>query len=45
MKENPGLSFTLMKVLVVGEAAVGKSSLLYRYTQESFNGTYINTIG
>ena len=45
MNENPGLSFTVMKVLVIGDAAVGKSSLMYRYTQDTFDGTYINTVG
>ena len=45
MNENPGLSFTVMKVLVIGDAAVGKSSLMYRYTRDTFDGTYINTVG
>jgi len=35
----------IAKVIVVGDAAVGKTSLLLRYTKGTFNPTYILTIG
>ena len=35
----------IFKVVVVGEGAVGKTSLILRYTQGSFNTNYIRTIG
>jgi small GTP-binding protein len=35
----------IFKVSVVGEGAVGKTSLILRYTQGSFNTNYIKTIG
>ena len=44
MKESTA-AFYVMKVLTVGDSAVGKSSLMYRYTEDSFSGTYINTVG
>ena len=45
MEQDTSLSFTIMKVLVIGDSAVGKTCLMYRYTQDTFNGTYINTVG
>ena len=44
MKESTA-AFYIMKVLTIGDSAVGKSSLMYRYTEDSFSGTYINTVG
>lgn len=35
----------LFKVLVVGDAAVGKTSLVQRYSQDSFNKHYKSTVG
>lgn len=35
----------LFKVLVVGDAAVGKTSLVQRYSQDSFSKHYKSTVG
>ena len=35
----------VFKVIIVGEAGVGKSCLLRRYADQSFTDNYINTIG
>lgn len=35
----------LFKVLVVGDAAVGKSALVGRFADATFDPTYISTIG
>ncbi|MFX1562265.1 MAG: Rab family GTPase [Promethearchaeota archaeon] len=35
----------IAKVIIIGDAAVGKTSLLLRYTKGTFNPTYIITIG
>lgn len=35
----------LFKVLVVGDAAVGKTSLVQRYCQDSFSKHYKSTVG
>eukprot|EP00742_Colponemidia_sp_Colp-10_P000388 GILJ01000425.1.p1 GENE.GILJ01000425.1~~GILJ01000425.1.p1 ORF type:complete len:214 (-),score=20.34 GILJ01000425.1:287-928(-) len=35
----------LLKVLIVGDAAVGKSSLMLRYAEDSFSGHHTSTIG
>lgn len=35
----------LFKVLVVGDAAVGKTSLVQRYSQDSFRKHYKSTVG
>merc|ERR1712130_318978 len=35
----------LFKLLLVGESAVGKSSILLRYTSDKFSESYTNTIG
>jgi Ras-related protein Rab-1A len=35
----------VFKVIIVGEAGVGKSCLLRRYADQSFTENYINTIG
>jgi len=36
---------TLLKLLVIGDSAVGKSCLLLRYTDDKFNETFMTTIG
>ncbi|MEM1658758.1 MAG: Rab family GTPase [Candidatus Jordarchaeales archaeon] len=35
----------IFKIVVVGDGAVGKTSLIKRYTEESFQSDYIMTIG
>jgi small GTP-binding protein len=35
----------LLKILVIGESAVGKSCLLLRYTDNKFQETFLTTIG
>lgn len=35
----------IFKVIVVGDGAVGKTSLILRYTQSTFNTSYIKTVG
>ena len=35
----------LFKILLIGDAAVGKSSLLMRYTDNKFPDNYMATIG
>ena len=34
-----------MKVIIIGDSGVGKSSLLYRYRENKFVDNYIMTIG
>ena len=34
-----------LKIMIIGEAAVGKSSLMYRYTMNSFSLTMLGTAG
>lgn len=33
------------KVLIIGDSCVGKTCLLVRYAEDSFNQTFISTIG
>jgi len=35
----------LFKLLLIGDSAVGKSSLLLRFTEDTFNPSFISTIG
>ena len=35
----------LLKILVIGESAVGKSALLLRYTENTFTTSFMTTIG
>ncbi|XP_030378646.1 ras-related protein Rab-35 [Scaptodrosophila lebanonensis] len=35
----------LFKLLIIGDSGVGKSSLLIRYSDDTFSGSYITTIG
>ena len=34
-----------MKIIIIGDSGVGKSSLLYRYRENKFADNYIMTIG
>jgi small GTP-binding protein len=34
-----------MKVIIIGDSGVGKSSMLFRYTENKFADNYIMTIG
>jgi small GTP-binding protein len=36
---------TLVKLLIIGESAVGKSCLLLRFAEDSFSETFLSTIG
>lgn len=36
---------TRLKLLLIGDSAVGKSSLLLRFAEDSFNASFISTIG
>lgn len=35
----------LFKLLLIGDSAVGKTCLLFRFTDDAFNATFISTIG
>ncbi len=35
----------LFKLLIIGDSGVGKSSLLLRFSENTFSGNYITTIG
>lgn len=35
----------MFKVLLLGDAGVGKTSLMWRFSDDMFNHTYISTIG
>lgn len=35
----------LLKLLIIGESAVGKTCLLLRYTEDSFTNNHLTTIG
>jgi len=35
----------LLKILLIGDTGVGKSSLLYRYSDDQYSSNYISTIG
>ena len=34
-----------IKIMVIGESLVGKTALITRYTNNSFSGTYLTTVG
>jgi len=35
----------MLKVLIVGNSAVGKTSMLVRYTDRSFSDAFVSTVG
>lgn len=35
----------LVKILLIGDSGVGKTSLLCRFAEDSFNSSFISTIG
>lgn len=35
----------LFKLVIIGNSGVGKSSLLLRFSDDTFNDTYLTTIG
>ena len=44
MNQN-GTTHAKLKVVVIGDAAVGKTSLALRFTKNKFGDTYVSTIG
>jgi len=44
MESKKGYDY-LFKLLLIGDTSVGKSSLLLRFTEDTFNSTFISTIG
>lgn len=35
----------LFKLLLIGDSGVGKTSVLFRFSEDAFNNTFISTIG
>ena len=35
----------LFKLLLIGDSGVGKTCLLFRFSEDAFNSTFISTIG
>lgn len=35
----------LFKILIIGESSVGKTSLLFRYADDSFTSAFVSTVG
>ena len=42
---DPSKNNVTLKYLVVGDSGVGKTSLLMRYCEDSFQTDYLSTIG
>ena len=40
-----GLEYYEYKIILLGEAGVGKTSIMYRFTLDKFKNTYLSTIG
>jgi Ras-related protein Rab-8A len=45
MNNNKGLLPIVLKILVIGDSSVGKSSLLLRYVDDQFSPSFITTVG
>ena len=45
MAESSGDYDYLLKFLALGDSGVGKTSLLYQYTDGTFNPKFISTVG
>ena len=45
MAESSGEYDYLIKFLALGDSGVGKTSLLFQYTDGSFNPKFISTVG
>lgn len=35
----------LFKLLLIGDSGVGKTSILFRFSEDAFNNSFISTIG
>lgn len=35
----------LFKLLLIGDSGVGKTCILFRFSEDAFNSTFISTIG
>ena len=47
-KESIGMAKTydfLFKLLLIGDSGVGKTCVLFRFSEDAFNSTFISTIG
>ncbi|OMJ72844.1 hypothetical protein SteCoe_28613 [Stentor coeruleus] len=42
---NRSTDFPIVKVLILGDQAIGKTSLMLRFTDDNFNDNYFNTLG
>lgn len=38
-------NFVLLKMLLVGDSSVGKTSMMYQYVEKAFSNQFISTIG
>ena len=43
--KEPFLKDQFLKILLVGDSGVGKSSLMFRFTDDTFSQAFISTIG